>query len=357
MLKILVEEDRILRLMQVLLDPSCSTERIAAFADFNSTDQSDFQGWLEQMRTLLPKVYPAQIVLFQNEDEMRSHLPDTDVLIVESSNVGVAELEMAKRLKIVQNFGQLHFNVNTKACNERGIEVLTLRRRTNIAMAEHTMTLLLSMAKRMPLISGLVTTDRLAQAGYPIRPYDKRHTAGANFGRIPQLKTISGMRLGLLGLGEIGYEVAPLANAFGMQVSYHKRSRLSASIEESLRLQYLNLEALFAENDFVSVHIPFNDETTGLVNKKLLELMPHGSFLINTSRAQIVNEKDLIEVLQTGRIAGVGLDVMRQEPAAEDDPLLQFPEVLVTPHLGGASRMNGLNDAQEMLLRIQTYLS
>jgi phosphoglycerate dehydrogenase-like enzyme len=224
-------------------------------------------------------------------------------------------------------------------------------------MAEHTMTLLLSMAKRMPLISGLVTTDRLAQAGYPVRPYDKRHTAGANFGRIPQLKTISGMRLGLLGLGEIGYEVAPLANAFGMQVSYHKRSRLSASIEESLRLQYLNLEALFAENDFVSVHIPFNDETTGLVNKKLLELMPHGSFLINTSRAQIVNEKDLIEVLQTGRIAGVGLDVMRQEPAAEDDPLLQFPEVLVTPHLGGASRMNGLNDAQEMLLRIQTYLS
>ena len=107
----------------------------------------------------------------------------------------------------------------------------------------------------------------------------------------------------------------------------------------------------------MSVHIPFNDETTGLVNKKLLELMPHGSFLINTSRAQIVNEKDLIEVLQTGRIAGVGLDVMRQEPAAEDDPLLQFPEVLVTPHLGGASRMNGLNDAQEMLLRIQTYLS
>jgi phosphoglycerate dehydrogenase-like enzyme len=357
MLKILVEEDRILRLMQVLLDPSCSAERIAAFADFNSTDQADFQGWLEQMRTLLPKLYPAQIVLFQTEEEMRSHLPDTDVLIVESSNVGVAELEMAKRLKIVQNFGQLHFNVDTKACAERGIEVLTLRRRTNIAMAEHTMTLLLSMAKRMPLISGLVTTDRLAQAGYPIRPYDKRHTAGANFGRIPQLKTISGMRLGLLGLGEIGYEVAPLANAFGMQVSYHKRSRLPASIEESLRLQYLNLDALFADNDFVSVHIPFNDETTGIVNKKLLEMMPQGSFLINTSRAQIVDEKDLIEVLQTGRIAGVGLDVMRQEPAAEDDPLLQFPQVLVTPHLGGASRMNGLNDAQEMLVRIQTYLS
>jgi phosphoglycerate dehydrogenase-like enzyme len=357
MLKILVEEDRILRLMQVLLDPSCSAERIAAFADFNSTDQSDFLGWLEQTRTLLPKLYPAQIVLFQTEEEMHSHLPDTDILIVESSNVGVAELDLAKRLKIVQNFGQLHFNVDAKACTTRGIEVLTLRRRTNIAMAEHTMTLLLSMAKRMPLITGLVTTDRLAQAGYPIRPYDKRHTAGANFGRIPQLKTISGMRLGLLGLGEIGYEVAPLANAFGVQVSYHKRSRLPISLEEGLRLKYLSLEKLFAENDFVSVHIPFNEETTGLVNKKLLELMPSGSFLINTSRAQIVNEKDLIEVLQTGHIAGVGLDVMRQEPAAEDDPLLQFSQVLVTPHLGGASRMNGLNDAQEMLQRIQTYLS
>jgi len=357
MLKILVEEDRILRLMQVLLDPSCSAERIVAFADFNSTDQSDFQSWLEQTRALLPKLYPAQIVLFQTEEEMHSHVPDTDILIVESSNVGPTELALATRLKIVQNFGQLHFNVDAKACAARGIEVLTLRRRTNIAMAEHTMTLLLSMAKRMPLITGLVTTDRLAQAGYPIRPYDKRHTAGANFGRIPQLKTISGMRLGLLGLGEIGYEVAPLANAFGMQVSYHKRSRLPISLEESLRLKYLSLETLFAENDFVSVHIPFNEETTGLVNKKLLELMPSGSFLINTSRAQIVNEKDLIEVLQTGHIAGVGLDVMRQEPAAENDPLLQIPQVLVTPHLGGASRMNGLNDAQEMLQRIQTYLS
>jgi phosphoglycerate dehydrogenase-like enzyme len=199
----------------------------------------------------------------------------------------VAELDLAKRLKIVQNFGQLHFNVDAKACAARGIEVLTLRRRTNIAMAEHTMTLLLSMAKRMPLISGLVTTDRLAQAGYPIRPYDKRHTAGANFGRIPELKTISGMRLGLLGLGEIGYEVAPLANAFGMQVSYYKRSRLPTSIEESLHLQYLNLEALFAENDFVSVHIPFNDETTGLVNKKLLKLMPQRSFLINSASTSV----------------------------------------------------------------------
>lgn len=357
MLKILVEEDRILRLMQVLLDPSCSTERIAAFADFNSTDQPDFQGWLEQMRAALPALYPAQIVLFQTAEEMHNHLPDTDVLIVESATVGSTELGLAKRLKVVQNFGQLTFNIDQSACAEQGVEVFTLRRRTNIAMAEHTMTLLLAMAKRMPLISGLVTSQRLADAGFPIRPYDKRHTAGANFGRIPKLQTISGMRLGLLGLGEIGYEVAPLANAFGMQVSYHKRSHLPANLEGSLRLKYLSLEALFAENDFVSVHIPFNEETTGLVNQRLLGLMPPGSFLINTSRAQIVDENDLLETLKAGRLGGVGLDVMRQEPAAEDDPLLQFAEVLVTPHLGGASRMNGLNDAQEMLLRIQQYLT
>ena len=356
MLKILVEEDRILRLMQVLLDPSCSAERVAASADFNSTDQPDFQGWLESTRATLSALYPAQIVLFTTAEEMHLHLPDTDILIVESATVGPHELGLAKRLKVVQNFGQLHFNIDTTACAAQGIEVFTLRRRTNIAMAEHTMTLLLGMAKRMPLISGLVTTKRLAAAGFPVRPYDKRHTAGANFGRIPQLKTVSGMRLGLLGLGEIGYEVAPLANAFGMQVSYHKRSRLPETLEESLRLQYLSLEKLFSENDFVSIHIPFNEETTGLVNQKLLELMPFGSFLINTSRAQIVNENDLIEALKAGRLAGVGLDVMRQEPAAEDDPLLQFSEVLVTPHLGGASRMNGLNDAQEMLLQIQQYL-
>jgi phosphoglycerate dehydrogenase-like enzyme len=218
------------------------------------------------------------------------------------------------------------------------------------------MMLLLAMAKRLPLINGLVTTDRLAQAGYPIRPYDKRHTAGANFGRIPNLQTIAGMRLGLLGLGEIGYDVAPMANAFGMQVSYHKRSRLSNAMESSLKVQYQSLEDLFAKNDFVSIHIPLNEETTGLVNRDLIDRMPNGAFLINTSRAQIVNEADLLAALSIGKLGGVGLDVMRQEPAAEDDPLLAFPEVIITPHLGGASRMNGLNDARDMLGRMQEYL-
>jgi D-3-phosphoglycerate dehydrogenase len=124
MLKILVEEDRILRLMQVLLDPSCSSERLAAFADFNSTDQSDFAGWLTQTRALLSKLYPAQVVLFQTEEEMRAHLSDTDILIVESAHVGEEELALARQLKIVQNFGQLHFNVDSDACQKRGIAFL-----------------------------------------------------------------------------------------------------------------------------------------------------------------------------------------------------------------------------------------
>ena len=352
MIKILVEEDRILRLLEVILDPSCSAERLAAFADFNSTDEADFDGWLKQIREMVPKLYPAQVVLFQTDEQMHAHLPDTDILIVESAVVGQAQLAIAKSLKVVQNFGQLHFNIDTQACAEHGVTCLTLRRRTNIAMAEHTMTLLLSLAKRIPLIDGLVTKERLAAAGYPVRPYDKRHTAGANFGRIPQLKTIHQMRLGLLGLGEIGKEVAPLANAFGMQVTYHKRNPLPKSLEQALNVRYVSLEALFAENDFVSIHVPMNDQTAGMVNQSLLDLMPQGAFLINTSRFQIVDEQALLAALQAQKLGGVGLDVMAQEPVLEDEPLLKFAEVLVTPHLGGASRMNGLDDAQEMLSQI-----
>jgi phosphoglycerate dehydrogenase-like enzyme len=356
MRKLVVEEDRVLRLIQVILDPSASAERVSAYADYNSTDLPDFDAWLAALRAMVPELYPAQIQLVGSQEELLEHLPSSDVAIVESLRIGEPELAVAPKLALVQNFGMLTENVDAAACRSRSIPVRTLRRRTNIAMGEHTMMLILALAKRLTLINGLVTLDRLAAAVLPFRPYDSRHTAKANFGRIPNLRTLHGATLGLLGFGEIGREVAMRARAFGMKVLYHKRHRLDAAEETSLGVTYSLFDGLFACSDYVSVHVPLSAETKDLVDHAALVRMKPGAYLVNTSRAEIVNHDALVALLESGHLGGAGFDVLYQEPAREDEPLLRFGNVILTPHLGGASRLNGLDDAREMLLGIHSGL-
>jgi phosphoglycerate dehydrogenase-like enzyme len=353
---ILVEEDRILRLVQVILSQETSQERLDAFTDFNSTDQPDFPAWLTAIRGSLDQLYPSNVKLINSQEEMHQYLPDAHILIVESLQVGKTELEMAKQLSVVYKFGTNLDNIDQQACKDHGMPLFTLRRRTNTAMAEHTMMCILALAKRLPLINGLITKDRLAAANFNFRPYDTRHTAGANFARVPQLLTLRGCTLGLLGCGEIGQEVALMAKAFGMKVLYHKRQALSHKEEAQLGVEYRSFTDLFSESTFISVHVPFADATKDLVNASALALMPKGSFLINTSRAPIVSHDALVEALQNNHLAGAACDVHYTEPAAENEPLLDMNQVILTPHLGGGSRMNGLLDAQEMLLTIQQVM-
>ncbi len=357
MTTLVVEEDRVLRLVQVILDPATPAERLAAFADFNSTDLADFDGWLADLRARLPGLYPAAVRLVNSDAEFAAALPDADAAIVESLEVGPAQLALAPTLGVVFNFGTVADNVDAAACAARGIPVRTLRRRTNIAMGEHTLMLVLALARRLPLINGLITKDRLSAAGFAHRPYDSRHTASANFGRIPDLRTLHGLTLGLLGFGEIAREVAALAHAFGMRVIYHKRERLDPALEQQLHVAYCGFDELFERSEFLSVHVPSSAKTKSLVNAAALGRMQPGSYLVNTSRADIVDHDALVEALRSGRLAGAGCDVHYGEPTPADEPLLQFGQrVVLTPHMGGASRMNGLMDAEAMLLDIHAAL-
>ena len=354
---IIVEEDRILRLIQVILDPQTTTERMSAFADFNSTDQADFPGWLEQIRGKLPRLFPATVQLVNSQEELQKHLPNAEVVIVESLEMGETELKLGEKLKVVYQFGTLTDNINLVACKQWAIPVFTLRRRTNIAMTEHTMMLVLALAKRLQTITKRLTAAQLVESGAPFRPYDTRHTAGANYARIPDLRTLHDSSLGLLGFGQIGREVAKLANAFGLTVFYHKKNRLSKAEENELQVTYCEFDELFIKSDFLSVHVPYSEKTKDLIGTAQFNLMKPGSYLINTSRAHIVNHDALVEALHSRRLAGAAADVHYKEPVEEAEPLLQLQQVIMTPHLGGGSRMNGLKDAEEMLLTLNSYLS
>ncbi len=353
---LVVEDDRVLRQVEVVLDPRTSPERAAAFATYVAHDLPDWYAWRDALRAKLPHLHPAEVRLVDSQAALRQALPGADGVVVESLEIGPEELALGSTLKVVQKFGRAGKNVDMAACAARGVQVLDLRRRTNIALAEHTLMFMLGLARRLPYVNHLVTPERLQAAGITPLPYDTRHTASANFGRITGLQMLHGRTLGLLGFGEIGQETARLAHAFGMRVLYNKRHRLGAAEEAAMSVAYRDFDALFAESDFLSVHVPSVPATRSLVDARAIGLMPQGAFLINTSRAEIVDPAALLGGLQSGHLGGAALDVLYDEPDTEDDPLLGFANVLLTPHIAGASRMNGLADMDDMLRNIQAAL-
>jgi len=354
---LVVEEDRVLRQVGLLLDPATSAERTAAFLDYYAHDVEDFIAWREAVRAKLAGLYPSEVRIYSNQEELREYLPAADVLIAERFAIGERELERAPRLRVVQQFGSIVDNIDTRACRSRSLPLLTIRRRTNVACAEHTLMLILALAKKLPLTNGLVTDERLQARGFPPRPFDTRHVARANFGRIPGIGTLLGRTLGLLGQGEIGREVARFARVLGMRVLYHKRRRLDAEKERETGVEYCGFHELFERSDLVSLHVPLNSATRGLVDAATLRRMKRGAFLINISRASIVDRAALVDAVESGHLGGVGLDVLYREPTTPDDPLLHHENVIVTPHIAGASRMNSLMDIEEMLIGIARALS
>jgi phosphoglycerate dehydrogenase-like enzyme len=294
--------------------------------------------------------------LVKSNDELRAALPAADALVVESLAIGEAELGLAKRLKLIYQFGTRADNIDLAACARRGVTVKTQRRRTNIAVAEHTIALILGLAKQLHRLAGKVTVGQLQKIGYEYRHYDTRHTGANNYGRVGGLRVIHGMTLGLLGMGEVAREVAPLARAFGLRLQYHRRNRLPAAEEVELGIVYCGRDELFATSDIVSIHVPLAAATRGLVGAEALGKIKPGAWLINTSRADIVDHDALVAALKSGRLAAAACDVHYQEPCAPDEPLLAFDNMLLTPHFAGGPRQTVLDDIEEIAFNIQQAL-
>ena len=346
---ILVEDDPFTRLVQIVLDPSTSAERYAAFADFMAHDEPDFTGWCERVRTRAAGLYPADVRLVASQRELRAELADACALVVEALEVGREEIRTAQRLKAVQKFGVVLRNIDSAACAEAGVKVLTLRRRANISCAEHAFTLMLMLARRTHQLNGMISVERLEAAGYPYRSFDRRHTPNANWGRIPGLRVLNGSTLGIIGLGEIGREIALRAAAFGMRILYFQRTRLAESDERLLQAHYVPLDRLLSESDWIIPQVPPGPSTRHLLDRARLARIKRGASIINVARADVVERAALIEALASGRLGGFALDPLYQAPGRSDDELLRLPNVIMVPHLAGSPRSNALDDFEELI--------
>ena len=240
--------------------------------------------------------------------------PDVEGLAIVAEPVDERMLELLPNLRVIANYGAGFDLVDVEAARRRGVAVTNTPGVTSTATADLALGLILAVRRRIVAGDAFVRSGRWG-SGWADEPLKGDEVTGST--------------LGIVGMGRIGRAVAQRASGFEMRVLYTRRH---ADDEPS----YRSLEALLAESDVVSLHLPLTDETDGLIDADRLRLMPDGAALINTARGQIVDEPALAVELVSGRLQA-GLDVFADEPNIPRE-LLELPNVVMTPHLGTATQ-------------------
>jgi len=222
-------------------------------------------------------------------------------------------IEALERCRVIVRFGIGVDNVAMDAATRRGIMVANTTDYCIDEVADQAMALLLACAR------GLFCAAEIARE------------AAWDLTRLPRLRRIRGQVLGLLGLGKIGSAVAERAKGFGLRILAYD-PYVSAEAVRKMDVEGVDLDTLLRESDFLSIHVPLNAETAGLVGEEAFRKMKPTAFLINVARGRIVDQAALREALEQGRIAGAALDVLEIEPPKPDDPILRLANVILTPH-------------------------
>lgn len=239
------------------------------------------------------------------------------ILVRSETKISREVIAAAPLLKVVGRAGVGVDNVDVEAATERGVVVMNTPSGNTIATAELTFTHMLCGARPVP------------QAAQSMREgkWDRKSFSGSELYQ----KT-----LGVLGFGRIGTEVARRAQAFGMRVLAYD-PYLSPSRAKALQVEQVELDTVFREADYITVHMPLTDQTKDMINARALGLMKKGVRLFNCARGGLINEADLIAALKAGKVAAAGLDVFEAEPLPADSELRKFPNVTLTPHLGAST--------------------
>jgi D-3-phosphoglycerate dehydrogenase len=262
------------------------------------------------------KDLPGRLKEFGEVTDDKGDIPNADVMLVRSATkVNREMIDSAKNLKLVIRGGVGIDNIDVEYAKEKGITVKNTPEASSIAVAELTFAMMLAIQRNIVKAHNSTKDNE----------WLKKQLKG---------KELYGKTLGLVGIGRIGTEVAKRAKAFGMDVIAFRKSGKPSEYAE-----IVGLDELLGKSDFISLHVPIDDETKGMINKKMIEKMKDGVVIINTARGKLVNEEDLTDSLKSGKVRYAGIDVYQQEPP-EGSPLLSVDNILLTPHLGAQTYEN-----------------
>jgi D-3-phosphoglycerate dehydrogenase len=282
--------------------------------------------------------FEVVMVKDSSSPDFAAELKTASGLIVRSATrVDGTMLETAPDLKVVGRAGVGVDNIDVEAASERGVAVMNAPGGNTISAAELTMALMLAVARRV------TEADRSIREGR----WERSTLQGVE---------LRGKTLGVIGAGRIGWEVAQRCRAFGMDVIVYDPYLAAERIEE-LHPHLVSLDRLIEGADVISLHVPLNAETRGLIGEEAMARMKKGAFVLNVSRGGVVDEAALARALHEGRIGGAGLDVYEHEPIGPDSPLLDAPNLVLSPHLGASTKEAQVQVALEVARNLRSALA
>lgn len=249
----------------------------------------------------------------KNHKELIHFVKDADAIITQYSDISAELIEELDHCEMIIKYGIGVNNIDCEAASKKGIYVCNVPDYGVEEVSDHAVTMILSLAKKLPVLMNSFRND---EWGYS--------------STVP-LKRIQGSILGLIGFGRIPQLVAQKMKGFEVTVNVYD-PYISGDTTQQAGVHLVDLETIFRESDFISVHVPLNNETKGLVNKHSFSMMKPEALIINTARGGVVDENDLIEALRSHVIAGAGVDVYETEPVKAGHPLLHMDQVIATPH-------------------------
>ncbi|QPJ63942.1 MAG: D-glycerate dehydrogenase [Candidatus Nitrohelix vancouverensis] len=253
--------------------------------------------------------------------ELERAVAESEALITYlSDRISADMIKGARNLKIIANYGAGFNNIDVAAASAKQIWVTNTPSVLHETTADLTWAMILGAARR------IIPADRFAREGRFKGWYADLFLGSDVFGKT----------LGVVGCGEIGRAVARRAVGFEMRVLYCQRNRLSLEEEVRLNAEYVPLERLIQESDFITLHVPLTDETRNMIGEKEFAMMKPGAYLIQAARGQVVDDKALLSALKEGRIAGAALDVYEKEPEITEG-MAELDNLMLLPHIGSAS--------------------
>lgn len=254
------------------------------------------------------------------ESEVEKRIADADIVLCNKTPLNRDNLKNAARLKYIGLFATGFNNIDIPYCREKGIAVCNAPSYSTDSVAQLVFAFILELSNRVYAYKELVDKgDWIKSRTFSMFP-------------IP-LTELKGKTLGIIGLGSIGQKTAEIGNAFGMRVIAFNRS------EKHVKGVVLtDLSTVLKESDIISLHCPLNKESENLINSETIALMKDGAILINTARGGVVVEEDAARALKSGKLAGMGTDVLRDEPMSENCPLYGIENCIITPHIAWAAK-------------------
>lgn len=260
------------------------------------------------------------------DQELIEASKDAMFLLLSLSPASRNVIESLNSVKLIQSEGVGYNGIDLEAAKEKGIYVCNAKGVNKVSVAEHTIGLILASLRRT------------VQADKAIKEY-KFEESYIEYQQIG-MRTLKSCHVGILGLGNIGIEVAKRLKPFECKISYYSNHRKSKKLEDELKVEYLSLEKIFKNCDIISLHLPLTSETESLINKYSIKNMKDDVILINTARGEIINQWDLAQALRNGDIGGAAVDTISPQPPDKNHPLLNLPEdadkkLILTTHIAG----------------------